>query len=169
LTALAALGIFEGALQQAVHGLKYEQLTSLAAPLGTWLADHVTRLGWPPSLIAPVPLHADRLAARGYNQAALLGQALAATLDWPWQPDLLTRQRATPSQVGLNYQERQANVKDAFVLNQPLPDPHPAILLVDDVFTTGATIRACADVLQAAGTGPVRAVVVGRARSPGQS
>jgi ComF family protein len=163
LAGLAGLGIFSGPLQEAVHALKYEGLTDLAGPLGDRLAAEILAQGWPHSLIAAVPLHANRLARRGYNQAALLGAAIAARLGWPFAPDLLARTRDTRSQVGLNYSERQSNVKEAFILDEGAEIRGTDIVLIDDVYTTGATLGACAQALLAGGAWSVRAAVAGRA------
>lgn len=163
LAAIAGLGVFAGPLQKAVHALKYEGLTAMAGPLGQHLAAEIQAQAWPPSLIGPVPLHVNRLARRGYNQAALLGMAVADRLDWQFKPDLLARQRDTPSQVGLTYQERQTNVKEAFTLTEGIAVQGADIVLIDDVYTTGATICACAQVLLDAGARSVRAAIAGRA------
>ncbi len=104
-------------------------------------------------MIAPVPLHRRRLFARRYNQAALLASGLARHAGCGFVPDLLLRRRATPPQGRLRRRQRLANVAGAFMLN-PV---HAGIvegrrvLLVDDVMTTGATLRACGRVLQRAG------------------
>ena len=173
LAAIAGLGLFAGPLQQAIHALKYERITAMAVPLGNRLASEIQTQGWPESLLVAVPLHANRLAQRGYNQAALLGAATAARLGWPFAPDLLTRQRDTRSQVGLTYQERQTNVKEAFTPTGS-QDVRGAeirgadVVLIDDVYTTGATLSECAQALLAGGARSVRAAVIGRALFAGE-
>lgn len=164
---LRALGVFAGALQQAVHALKYEHLRDLAGTLGCLQAEAIQRANWPPSLILPVPLHEERQRERGYNQAALLGAAIAGRLGWPLDSQTLTRTRATRSQVGLGYQERQENVRGAFVVVGPQAVQGRDLVLVDDVYTTGATLRECAATLLAAGARGVRGMVVGQAVSGG--
>ncbi len=164
-----AIGHFSGVLQKAVHALKYEHLTALARPLGELMAERIAVMHWPPSLIIPVPLHTDRLQYRGYNQAALLGQVIAEQLHWPWQDNVLMRVRATRSQVGLNYHERQGNVRGAFALAAADSVRGQDIVLVDDVYTTGATMRECAAVLlEDGGAHSVRAIVAGQAGIAGQ-
>ena len=157
-----ALGDYTGPLQKAVHALKYDRLTALAAPLGAMLADRIQQTGWPQSLILPIPLHQTRLARRGFNQTALLSQEAAQILGWAWRDDVLLRIRETPTQVGLNYQGRQENVRKAFAINDPAVLADRAVILVDDVLTTGATLGECATTLAAAGVQTIRAVVVGK-------
>jgi ComF family protein len=166
LTCIDALGTFEGVFQQAVHALKYEGFTALGEPLGKLMAAHIQAATWPESLLIAVPLHPARLATRGYNQAALLTHAMAAALHWPEASDLLIRSRETTSQVGLNYQQRQENVADAFSVSPSGLIQGANIVLVDDVYTTGATIRECATALLDAGAHQIRAMVVGRAADP---
>ncbi len=169
IASVTAIGAFAGILQQAVHALKYEGMTDLAEPLGSLLAARLSAAALPPSLIVPVPLHASRLAQRGYNQSALLGRVLSTALAWPFDPALLLRQRATASQVGLNYQGRQENVRDAFMVTDSSVVEGRDILLVDDVYTTGATLHECALKLEERGARTIRAAVVGRAGSTGMS
>jgi ComF family protein len=169
IASVTAIGAFAGTLQQAVHALKYEGMTDLAEPLGGLLAARLRAAAFPLSLIVPVPLHANRLAQRGYNQSALLGRVLSTALAWPFEPALLLRQRATASQVGLNYQGRQENVRDAFTVTDSSLVEGRDILLVDDVYTTGATLRECALKLEERGARTIRAAVVGRAGSTGLS
>lgn len=163
--AVSALGYFEQALQQAVHALKYEQCTALAAPLGQMMASQIQLAGWPAGVVIPVPLHAKRLQQRGYNQAALLAQAAAQALGWEFRQDLVMRVRETATQVGLGYHARQLNVQDAFeVISADAASTYPSVILVDDVYTTGATLRACASALRKSGIQAVRASVVAQAR-----
>lgn len=161
---LIALGIFDGLLQQAVHALKYEGQTALAAPLGNLLAEQVTRANWTPGVIAPVPLHKSREESRGYNQAAILGAHMAKCLGWDYAANSLVRTRQTQSQVGLDRHERRENVRDAFTVASPEAFQDRDVILIDDVFTTGATLRECATAVHCNGALNVRAVVVGKAK-----
>ncbi len=151
-------------IQRAVHALKYEGLRAVAIPLGDLLAACWRQRPAGASVIVPVPLHAKRLRERGYNQAELLARALGARLDLPVRPDVLIRQRDTRSQVGLSAEERWANVNDAFYCPERLPDD--AVLLIDDVYTTGATLQACAQALLQGGAREVRALTLTRAMDP---
>ncbi|GAB4571853.1 MAG: hypothetical protein Kow0077_09560 [Anaerolineae bacterium] len=165
LEGVVGLGPFEGICQQAVHALKYDLLTDVASHLARLMADQVAAKHLPPAVIIPVPLHADRRQARGFNQSELLGAGIAEALGWSFHPDALERHRPTQSQVGLDYQARQVNVRDAFRVTGMEAIKNHHILLVDDVLTTGATLRECAQVLHDHGARTVRAVVVGMAVS----
>lgn len=114
-----------------------------------------------PALLVPVPLHPRRLRERGYNQALELARPLAAALGIPLRRDVLARVRDTPAQTGLDAAARRRNLRGAFVAIDGLPD-HVALL--DDVMTTGATLRECARVLRRAGV--VRVDVWTLARAP---
>jgi ComF family protein len=100
--------------------------------------------------ILPVPLHPLRLLKRRFNQAAILAQTLAAETGVPCRPDVLRRTRRTPPQVGLSPAGRQRNVAHAFAVREGLVKGS-AVVLIDDVLTTGATAEACAKVLRRAG------------------
>ena len=122
----------------------------------------------PVDLVVPVPLHRWRLWRRRYNQSALLAQAIADAADGVYRHDALKRMRATPSQAGRNARDRRRNVRGAFKA-APRVVPHLAgrhVLLVDDVMTTGATVRECARVLKRSGAAEVSVLVVARAVLP---
>lgn len=158
-------------LGDAIRQLKYKGRRSLVAPLTEMVA---TRLSdGPPwltagrlDLIVPVPLHQTRERQRGFNQAAVLAAELAPTLGLQHLPHALHRQRATRPQVGLNEAARQQNVVGAFA-----PGPEAAalagrrVLLFDDVYTTGATLRECVRAARAAGASKVYALTIARAKS----
>jgi ComF family protein len=119
-----------------------------------------------PQLLVAIPLHTSRLRERGYNQALELAKPLAQILDVPLAHDLLVRQRATNPQTGLDIKARSRNVKDAFVLNPNAGLP-THIVLLDDVMTTGATLRECARILRRAGVARVDAWALARAPQRG--
>lgn len=120
-------------------------------------------------IVCPVPIHRRRLFSRGYNQAALLSAAVAKTLGLPHIPDLLVRGRDTGTQGGLSRKGRRRNVRAAFSIpaGRVGTVAGRSILLVDDVFTTGATVDECARALK--GAGAARVEVVTLARVPGPS
>ncbi len=154
-----ANAVYDGPIRDAIHAFKYKHNKRLADLLAARLAHTLNGLDWQPSLISAVPLHADRLRERGYNQSALLGERLATQTRLPFRADAVIRARATRPQVGLDFVARQANVADAFHANPDLVRGQ-AIVLVDDVYTTGATLRACAAAIRAAGAAEVWALTV---------
>jgi ComF family protein len=160
--AVVSTGAHEGRLQEAVQALKYHNTPLLGNPLGDRLAAALDALGWSPDLIVPVPLHESRRRERGYNQAGLLAERLAARIGAPLESTALRRERVTRSQVGLNRSERLQNVVDAFEA-EPFLVRGRDVLLVDDVFTTGATLSACALSVVQAGAQAVSALTVSAA------
>jgi ComF family protein len=149
-------------LQTAVQALKYENLPLLAQPLGKRLASALSETGWSVDLIIPVPMHESRLSTRGYNQAALLADELGTIVGLSVETDALQRLRDTRSQVGLSRTERLDNMAEAFHANEAQVRDR-TILLIDDVATTGATLRGCADALYADGAALVFALTVSAA------
>ncbi len=114
-------------------------------------------------VVAPVPLHIDRLRSRGFNQALLLAREPARRLGLPLDGDLMLRSRPTPPQVGLSERDRRRNVRHAFTLRPGRSVEGKHVLLVDDVCTSTATARACARLLRDRGASCVDVVVVSRA------
>ena len=170
--ALRSAYLFDGPLRKAAHRFKYRGKTGLAAPLAALLEECLKNqnaldapiIPWQElKLIVPVPLSSWRRYRRGYNQSALLARELARLLDVPFG-EVLQRARHTPPQVGLSRRQRADNVRGAFALNAPLEDSQKAgaILLVDDVYTTGATIRECAQVLRKKDATSVYALTLAR-------
>jgi ComF family protein len=114
-------------------------------------------------VVIPVPLHRTRLRWRGFNQAALLGAALARQLDCPLDVATLARIRSTASQTERDRAQRARNVRDAFAVRRPSRVAGRRVLLVDDVMTTGATADECARVLRAAGARRIDVLTLARA------
>ena len=157
-----AAGPYEGWLRSAILTTKYGEEPARAAHLGELLARvlHNVDRG---AVLCPVPLHEDRERQRGYNQSLLLAERAAQLLRIPNRP-LLKRTRATARQVGLDAAERWANVAGAFAVDKHLLTTTPArhVVLVDDVFTTGATLGACALALREAGIERIDVATVAR-------
>jgi ComF family protein len=161
---------YTGAVRRALHDLKYAGEKRLAQPLGEAIARRWARAGAGGDVLVPVPVHADRLAKRGYDQAELLARHAAVALGLPMAP-ILERTRATTAQFDLDRRRRATNVIGAFRVR---PGPRGTdvarllegrwIVLIDDVATTGATLSACADALLRAGAMAVSAVTVARER-----
>ncbi len=154
--------LHDGAVARAVHRFKYEQQSDLARPLAALLAwrGKATLERWPGALV-PVPLHDERFRERGYDQATLLAVALGRAVDRPVWDTALTRTRSTQRQVGLGTEAREENLRGAFVADRRVRGQ--AVVLVDDVFTTGATARHAALALLEAGALEVRVVTLARA------
>lgn len=163
LAAVAATAPHRGVIREAVQALKYDNARQVAVPLGARMAQHLAAQGWTIDMIIPVPLHTTRLAERGYNQSQLLGEQVARDMALPCVPSALHRDRSTHSQVTISAAERLVNVKSAFSAAPDLVN-HRAVLIIDDVFTTGATLSACAEALLAAGAAAVYGLTVTAAR-----
>jgi ComF family protein len=157
---------YDGAVTRAIVRLKYERRPDLARPLGDllWRALEPRREALLGSVVVPVPLHASRLAARGFNQSLLLAQRVARGLRAPLWPLALRRLRDTPRQAALDRQARVANVASAFATRRGERFRGRRVLLVDDVRTTGATLAACELALRAAGAAEVHWAVVAQAQ-----
>lgn len=159
LSAVAATGAHAGKLREAVQALKYDNVRAIADFMGKRMAQILGWLDWQFDLILPVPMGSARLRERRYNQAGLIAAALAREVNVAVQPALIWRTRETRSQVGLTAEERQLNVAHAFAAHPTLLADQ-SILLIDDVYTTGATLNACAEALRAVGARQVFALTV---------
>lgn len=159
--AVRAGGLFGGPLADAIHALKYGERPALARPLGAWLAGQATLPAG--ALVVAVPLGRARRIARGYDQAALLADALCAAAGARDRRlrGALRRVRETAPQVGLAREARRANVAGAFEASRVVEGR--AVVLVDDVVTTGATASDAARALRAAGATRIEVVALARA------
>lgn len=157
-TSVTAIGAYRRALRQSIQLLKFQGCWDLAFPLAGRLSE-VARPAL--DLLVPLPLHADRLRERGFDQAQLLTQILAERWHVPWRQGL-RRVRATRPQATLDRAARQMNVAGAFEAVRPLGRAR-RVGLVDDVFTSGATAQAAAQALRAAGAVEVHVLVLARA------
>jgi ComF family protein len=151
-------GEYREALKQAIRHLKYNQQARLAQPLGRWLGQAWQQQVGPqaPKLTAiPIPLHSSKLQQRGYNQASLIAQAFCRQTGYPlWEAGLI-RVQATEAQFKLSRDQRLANVRSAFQVPTQVADrarrQSRQVLLIDDIYTTGATANAAAASLRQAG------------------
>lgn len=153
-TSARALGHYEGTLQELIHRWKYEEKVHLTGLFGDWMARGLNHY-WPPGLfdfLIPVPLHIHRLRNRGFNQAVLLAKELSRRTGLPYRSRILRKIRPTIPQVNLGRVERKRGVRGAFHITQEKEElGGKTILLVDDVYTTGATVNECAKLLLAEG------------------
>ncbi len=168
LTTWAAEVAYDGELEQWIHRFKYPQpgLAGLdarpAALLTALVADAAARLPHPrPRLVIPVPIAPRRLRARGFHPAGMLAGAVARTLAARCAHGALVTTRETASQTGLDRAARRRNVRGAYAA-RPGFLAERAVVLVDDVVTTGATLAACARALRRAGAREIHAVCVAR-------
>jgi ComF family protein len=165
-----AYGSYDGGLRDLVHLLKFQQVRPAAAVLGQMLVETIANLeqAIPDGRIAviPVPLHNRKLSQREFNQAEMIARATLGQLSRPQRFELcagvLLRKRETASQIGLTRHQRRANLRGAFVVNDPTRILNRDVLLIDDVYTTGTTAAECARVLRRAGAARVWVATVAR-------
>ncbi len=165
-----AVGEYAGGLMDLVHRLKYQGQLALVPPLGRMLGQ-AYRCYWgecPADWAIPIPLHPRRLRRRGFNQADLLLRSWLKTAAAAGQPapphggHILQRTRATAPQTGLRRPERRRNIRGAFKVVAHEEIQNRRLLLVDDVFTTGATVEEAARVLRSAGAASVDVLTLAR-------
>jgi ComF family protein len=168
----------DGGARRAVHALKYDGLSRVGRDMAAVVAKLVERPP-PEAVLVPIPLGPKRRARRGYNQSEALAAALAPLWGLTNRPELLVRTRDTPTQTALTPAARLANVAGAFAMqnaecrmqngsprNSAFSILHSPLVLVDDVFTTGATLAEAARALARAGFQAIAAVTFGRASIP---
>lgn len=151
-----------------ILAFKHADRTDQTPVFANWMARTASDILADDVLIAPVPLHPRRLIKRRFNQSALLANAIAAVSQKAAIPDLLLRTRATPSQGGKSFRGRFRNVKGAFSINPRWKDKIQGehILLIDDVYTTGATVSACARCLLRHGAAEISVLTLCRVVRP---
>lgn len=181
---VSALGIYNGTLKRAILAMKYNHRPEVAGVLGHRLGQQwqQTRLSSTSPLVyaVPIPLHDQRLAQRGYNQAELIARAFCKTSGLPLLVDGLTRPQATLPQHQLSLSERQQNLAEAFYpgkavqrickvaqrrnnRSQTFQNTQPAAVIIDDIYTTGTTARSAAKTLTDAGMPVVGILAIARA------
>lgn len=157
----------EHPLRQAVQKFKYGRKVSLGKPLGRIMARGCREFlaGCDAELIIPVPLHPKRLRWRGFNQSVLLARHISRTYAIPMDRFLLRRVKQTAPQTQLNEEERRRNVRGAFALAPRRTIENLSVLLVDDVYTSGATVDECSRTLRKNGARQVFVLTLVRAVS----
>jgi ComF family protein len=157
-----AAAAYEGVVKEAIHLYKYRELRALMGYLGGFVEYGARRWFRDATVAAAVPLHPKRLRARGFNQSLFLAQAASEALGIGLSVGSLVRVRHTKPQVTLSPSERERNVKGAFSVEGGHGFVGESVLLVDDVYTTGATVKECARVLKKAGAAGVFVLTVAR-------
>ena len=156
---LERLGPYEAPLDSWIRSMKFARQWSWCSWFGRQLAESIGPVDpGRASLVCPVPMHWTRRWRRGFNQAQLIGEALAKARSWPIAP-LLGRGRHTLPQTSVPHSQRGANVRGSFQL-RPVDLAGHDVWLVDDVTTTGSTLRACATLLRRAGAKRINVAVV---------
>lgn len=169
-----AFGAYHGRMKDCIHALKYNRLHPAAKGLGKMLADAIRQLAAEAPaemLVIPIPLHRSKHTQRGFNQARALAVHALESLrkSHPaWRLTLasstLMRLRATDSQAGLTPRQRRLNLRAAFTVCDPTAVAGKNILLIDDILTTGATVRSAARALARAGAASVYVATLARAQ-----
>lgn len=160
-----SFGAYTPDMARAILLLKYGN----ASPLGGWFANRLAELagrdrqGFEADVVVPVPLDRGRLRDRGYNQAELIARPLARLLNIPFRSYLLVRTKPRPNQLRLTRRERWETVRGAYATHKAAQVDKLRVILVDDVFTTGATLDACSKALKGAGAARVVGLTVARA------
>ena len=160
-----AVARYEAVLLDAIHVFKYKGKITTGEVLGRIMADHV----YPGfsiadySLIIPVPLHAKRLRERGFNQAVILAREISGRFSIPLDFLTLRRHVFTEPQVNLGKDQRTTNVRGAFAVKNEKKVEGQKIILVDDVYTTGSTVKECAGMLMTHGAAEVAVLTMVRA------
>ena len=176
-----AYGVYQGPLRSFIHLLKYDGMQPISRGLGRLLAESLRTAdelhpGAAPRsiLVVPVPMHRAKQRRRGFNHATLLARAAIAEMrhshkGWTFElaPGALERRKPTASQAGLTPHQRRRNLRGAFVAPAPARLAGRHVLLVDDVYTTGATARACSRTLMEAGAASVLVGTAARAQREG--
>ena len=157
-------GAYDLPMVRAILLLKYSCVT----PLGKWFAGRLAEVAarepeaFAADVVVPIPLHRTRLRERGYNQAELIAQPLARRLGLPCRSELLARTKPRPDKLRLTRHERWETVRGAYAIREGAQVDNLRVLLVDDVFTSGATLDACARALRRAGATKVLGLTVAR-------
>lgn len=163
-----AWGRYDGALRRAIATLKYNNTPQLARPLGRWLGQcwqtYAASVALPALTVVPIPMHPEKQKSRGFNQAELIAEAFCQHTQLPLEREGLLRVRATEAQFGLSAGARADNLANAFAVGEVLLNRRSpkSILLVDDIYTTGATAHSAAQTLRRAGIRVYGMVVVAR-------
>jgi ComF family protein len=153
------LNLHQGVAASLVRALKYHQNQEIGKVLGGLLGEAFLQKAWEIDVVMPVPLGTQRLFERGYNQASLIAYGFSEKTGLPILENGLMRKKETRTQVGLDITQREMNMLEAFMAEKSFVEGKK-ILLIDDVLTTGATLRSCAVALMEGGATEVSAMTV---------
>ncbi len=155
---------YEGVIKKAIIALKYKYSTEIAKELADICVRNLQLMNLPHNcLLIPIPLYWRRENFRGFNQSAEVGKLVASKMGWKFIPDLLIKKKPTASQVELSVGERRRNLQGVFSFNSKYKlSSIPNILIFDDVFTTGSTLKEATKVLKHAGIKKVWGLTVAR-------
>ena len=162
--------VYNEAAHKLIVAFKHSDQSNLSPLLGNWLWRAGNPMIESASVIAPVPLHRSRLFSRRFNQSSLLAKYVAHKAGVGFSPQLLVRNRPTSPQQALSAEARRRNVAGAFEVhrNEIASLEGRNVILVDDVLTTGSTLKACCSALRKAGAKRVSALVVARVVKSGE-
>ncbi len=168
LNGLVSIWEYEGVIRKAILALKYKYATEITQLLKELIVEQfqnsnfkyqISNLG----TLSPIPLHWHRQNVRGFNQSIEIGKSISEAMNWKFLPDLLIKKQSTISQAELSGDDRRQNLRGVFALNPDskfqIPD---SIIIFDDVFTTGSTLREAAKVLKRAGVQKVWGLTIAR-------
>ncbi|MCX5726280.1 MAG: ComF family protein [Candidatus Saganbacteria bacterium] len=165
-TLARSVGLYRGPLKTAIHKFKFKNKRSLAPVLAELTIDHlktgdidVGKI----DLIHSVPLSSRRMKDRGYNQVDLICEPISSHYKIPLEKGIIIRRKETKPQFDLPREKRFENVKDAFIVNDNRPIIGKSVLLVDDIYTTGATVEECSKALREAGAKDIYVLTLSRA------
>ena len=153
---------YDGVIRQAILQLKYQNVRALAAPLAQLMWEYQQTQRLPADILMPVPLHPRRLRSRGYNQSGLLASELGRLTSLPVVEDSIVRRKNTAAQARTDsVEDRRRNVAGAFACRDKRGSGNQ-IIIIDDVCTSGATLRACAAALKSIGAASVWGLTLAR-------
>ncbi len=148
-----AWGAYGGAIKRAIATMKYNNHPEIARPLGEWLGETwLQNYGSEPFIVVPIPMHPEKQKERGFNQAALIAKSFCQTTGLKLKLNGLQRIKATEALFGLSPTERKETLIQAFELGKDFrKPPNVPVVLVDDIYTTGATVNSAIEILSKSG------------------
>lgn len=157
---------YRGVIRKAIIATKYNFAYDVAGELAVYFSRQlrIWEVSFKNCVLVPIPLHPSRKRYRGFNQSEVLGKMIAKDMGWGYYPGLLVRRIATLPQVGLDSQKRETNIKGAFEINTNyslVPNDY-CLIIFDDVWTTGATVKEAAKVLSKPGFKNIWGVTLAR-------